>query len=128
MRNRIFWILAVTLVLGVGIGLGAGFVTLGSQTHIVQADASLPAENRDAGILVGAVQADSPAAKAGLVRGDIIIEVNGTALDAKNPAGVLLMDSKAGDKLTLKLLHGDEVRNVEVILADLSTEFLEKCV
>jgi len=118
MRNRLYWILAVTLVLGVGIVLGAGFVTFGSQIHIVQAAASLPAENRDVGILVGAVQAGSPAAKAGLVRGDIIVEVNGTVLDAKNPAGMLLKDRKAGDKLTLKLLHGDEVRSVEVILAD----------
>ncbi len=117
MQNRIYWILAVILVLGLGGVLGAAVVGFGSATAIVQA-ADLPAENRDAGILVGVVLADSPAAKAGLVRGDIIIEVNGTAIDAKSPAANILKDRKVGDKLTLKVLHGDEVRSVEVTLVD----------
>jgi S1-C subfamily serine protease len=117
MRNRLFWILAVVLVLGMGAVLGAGLVSLAAHTDIVQA-ANLPAENRDAGILVGAVQADSPAAKAGLVRGDIIVAVDGTALDAKSAPVNLLKDKKAGDKLTLKVLHGDEVRTVDVVLVD----------
>ena len=118
MRNRLYWILAITLVLGMGVVLGAGLVTFGGQTQIVQAAAVLLAENRNAGILVGAVMADSPAAQAGLVRGDIIVEVNGTALDANNPAATLLKGSKVGDILTLKVLHGDNVLTVKVTLAD----------
>jgi len=119
MKNRLLWILAVVLVLGLGVVLGAGLVTFSPPTVIVQAAASLQgAVNRDAGLLIGAVQADSPAAKAGLVRGDIIVEANGKTLDSKSAPLDLLKDLKAGEKLTLKVLHGDEVRTMDITLAD----------
>jgi S1-C subfamily serine protease len=119
MKNRLFGFVAVVLVLGMGVVLGAGLVGFGSQTGTVQAAASTPAAiDRDAGILVGSVQADGPAAKAGIVRGDIIVEANGTAVDAKTRAQDWLKDLKPGDKLTLKVLHGDDPRSVEVTLGD----------
>lgn len=119
MKNRLFWLVAVVLVLGMGVVLGAGLVGFGAQMQTVQAAASVPAAvDRDAGLLVGAVQADSPAAKAGIVRGDIIVEANGEAVDAKTRALDWLKDLKAGDKLALKVLHGDDLRSVEVTLGD----------
>jgi S1-C subfamily serine protease len=119
MKNRLFGLIAVVLVLGMGVILGAGLVGWGSQTGTVQAAASVPAAvDRDAGVLVGSVQADGPAAKAGIVRGDIIVEANGKAVDAKTRAQDWLKDLKPGDKLALKVLHGDDMRSVEVTLGD----------
>jgi len=57
---------------------------------------------------------------AGIVRGDIILEANGTALNQANRAGErsLLQNLKPNDKLTLKILHGDETKTVDIVLGD----------
>lgn len=72
------------------------------------------AASPDAGVLVVAVQPGSPAEKAGVQRGDIILEANGTAV---NDAGALrqaLGGRSAGDVLTLKVRHGDAQKSLSV--------------
>ncbi len=129
MRNRLYWLLGFVLILGLGVLIGAGVLLINLQTPVVQAAANLQAtvvpnvqttESRDTGLLVGAVTAGSPADKAGIVRGDIILDANGTVINQANRAGemTLLQNLKPGDKLTLKVLHGDETKTVDVILGD----------
>jgi S1-C subfamily serine protease len=130
-KNRLFWILGGALILGLGIVFGAGVLYFGLQTTTVQAAANLQAtvvptvqvtEDRNTGLLVGAVAAGSPADKAGIVRGDILLEANGVAINQANRGAEksLLQNLKPGDKLTLKVLHGDETRSVDIVLGDQS--------
>ncbi len=66
----------------------------------------------DAGVLVVAVQPGSPAEKAGVQRGDIILEANGTAVSDTASLRQAVGGRSTGDTLTLKLRHGDAQKTV----------------
>ena len=65
-----------------------------------------------------AVQKDSPAQKAGIARGDIILALNGTAVNT--PADLVkgVQARKTGDSVAVKLRHGDAEKTTNVVLAD----------
>ncbi len=67
-----------------------------------------------------AVQAGSPAAKAGLKDGDIIIEVNGVKVDDKNSLADLVQRYNVGDTITLKVQRGSGTITVTVTLVERS--------
>jgi S1-C subfamily serine protease len=75
-------------------------------------DAAAPAP--DVGVLVVAVQPGSPAEKAGVQRGDIILEANGTAVNDAASLRQAIGGRSAGDALTLKLRHGDAQKSLLV--------------
>lgn len=57
-----------------------------------------------------AVIPGSPADKAGLVENDIILEVNGTKIDEKNPLVNVIQKYNVGDEVAMKVLHrGEEI-------------------
>jgi serine protease Do len=65
------------------------------------------------GLLVRGVVADSPAAKAGVERGDLLVGVNGKPLSSVDE----LFDAlEAGGGLSLDVLRGTEERTVDVPL------------
>ena len=70
------------------------------------------------GILIAAVEEDSPAEEAGLVRGDIVTEVNGEAISQVMDLRELLAEAEPGDEVTLSVLHGDEVRSLRLTLGE----------
>jgi S1-C subfamily serine protease len=70
------------------------------------------------GVLVSHVKAEGPAAKAGLVRGDIILEVDGVAVDNPKELFQALQDWSPGDPVELKVQHGDEQRILSVTPED----------
>ena len=70
------------------------------------------------GVLVSSVAADSPAAKAGIVRGDIILAVDGTAIDSVTGLRAALADKAADDEVTVTVRHGDDERELDVTLAE----------
>ncbi|MDO8555092.1 MAG: trypsin-like peptidase domain-containing protein [bacterium] len=65
-----------------------------------------------------AVMKDSPADKAGLKEGDIILEFGGIRVDQKNSFTRLLAGKRVGEKVSLKVLRGKEILNVIVTLDD----------
>jgi S1-C subfamily serine protease len=55
------------------------------------------------GIIVSDVVANSPAEKAGLKVGDIILEINGAKVSSEQDLLALLVDARAGEVLRMKV-------------------------
>ncbi len=70
------------------------------------------------GILVGGVFQNSPADQAGLVRGDILLQVDGQAVNTVADLKTALSSHKAGDTLQLLVQHGDNQKTISVTLAE----------
>ena len=66
-----------------------------------------------------AVFADSPAAKAGIKEGDIIVEADGQRIDAQHDLSAAIIPHMPGDKITLRILNGNSTREVTVTLGTL---------
>jgi S1-C subfamily serine protease len=66
-----------------------------------------------------AVLADSPAAKAGLQSGDVIVAVDGTLIDESHDLSLLILPHKPGDTITLRVLRGSTTRDVPLTLGEL---------
>lgn len=113
---------AVVLVLAVGVGaLGGAAVTYAiMRVPPVRAAIGLAQEapDPDAGLLIARVVDDSAAAAAGVVRGDILLEVDGNKISSLAELQTALSDSEPGDSVTLTVLHGDELRSLEATLGD----------
>lgn len=79
---------------------------------------------RDFGVLVGGVTGTpgvvvgSPAAKAGLKEGDIILEFNGETLGADKSLATLIQDKKVGDEVTLKIFRDDKEIELKATLTE----------
>jgi Do/DeqQ family serine protease len=71
------------------------------------------------GALVSAVSEDSPAERAGVRRGDVILEMNGQPVNDSNALRNQVSRIKPGTTVTLKVLRGGQERQVSVRLAEL---------
>jgi serine protease Do len=69
------------------------------------------------GLLIQGVEEDSPADKAGLQRGDLIIEAQGRATDRADDLHEALDSAGAGGSISIRLLRGTEERTVSVSLS-----------
>ncbi|MDO8513675.1 MAG: trypsin-like peptidase domain-containing protein [bacterium] len=99
--------------------LGVSFVPVNAQ---VAKNYNLPV---DYGVLIyapmgqTAIVSGSPAEKAGLQIGDIIIEINGDRIDEKSSLRSILGKYKPGDEVTLKLMRDRKEKTVKVKLAEM---------
>ena len=87
--------------------------------NISEMDTSFFSENFEesrTGVYVDSVEADSPAANAGVKKKDIIIKINDD--EVKNVAYLkyYLYKYDVGDKVTLTVLRDDKEKKVEVTL------------
>lgn len=70
------------------------------------------------GALIADVSADTPAAKAGVRRGDIVTAVNGKAVDDPADLTRLIATAKPGDKVSLALLRSGKPEELSVTLGN----------
>jgi serine protease Do len=74
------------------------------------------------GALVGSVAPDSPAAKAGIEPGDIILEVNGKPVPNRDDLVQTVVGLKPGTTVPLRVLRDQKERTVNVTIGELDLE------
>jgi S1-C subfamily serine protease len=74
----------------------------------------------DTGVLVVRVEPGSPAASAGIVRGDIILSVDGTDVVSGAEIRAAVSARKPGETAKVVVRHGDATRTFSVTLGELS--------
>ena len=94
-----------------------------SVTQQIATDQHLSVKN---GALIGsgtagtpAILPDSPAAKAGLQSGDVILAVDSVQIDDSHDLSLLILPHQAGDTITLRVLRGSSTRDVQLTLGEL---------
>ena len=70
---------------------------------------------QDTGVLVTAFEPDSPAARAGLLEGDILLALDGAPTPAVDALHKLLTGDRIGERAILTLLRGVELRRHAII-------------
>ncbi len=70
--------------------------------------------DKGTGILISSVEKDSPADKAGLKVGDVIISANGKRMENGQDLVSLIQDKEKGDKITIEFLREKKKRTAEV--------------
>lgn len=102
-----------------GGGAGAASTTTPPATQTTAPATYLGIQGQNAeeeGAKITEVSKDSPADKAGLKTGDIIIALDGKELIGYQSLVIRLRDKKVGDKIKLKYKRGSETKEVEVTL------------
>lgn len=70
---------------------------------------------QDTGVLVAGLEADSPAARAGLVEGDVMIALDGAPTPAVDALHTLLTGDRIGERAIVTFLRGVELRRHAII-------------
>lgn len=78
--------------------------------------------DRERGALVADVMPDTPAAKAGIERGDIIVEFNGRKIDEMNDLPRVVATTPPDADVPMKLLRKGQEKVVQVKVAELKEE------
>ncbi|MFZ0961055.1 MAG: Do family serine endopeptidase [Terriglobia bacterium] len=91
---------------------------IGVQFQAQPSPALLRSFGADHGIVVDSVQADSPAAHAGLNRGDVILSVNGKAVRNGDELVAIVSDTDIGKKLRIEYLRKGQRATADVEVAD----------
>ena len=91
-------------------------IKTGKSSHPIMG-VSLDTRYTDGGARVAEVLAGSPAAKAGIVIGDTIIEIDGKTVENADELIVAIRAKQPGDSVKLLLLANGSKRTVKVVLA-----------
>lgn len=70
------------------------------------------------GLIVMHVEPDGPAAKAGIVLGDVVVELNGTAIRHMHSVQELLAGAQVGDTVNAIILRGGKATPVTIALGE----------
>ncbi len=105
--------LVLGLVLGLGTAAFAGVMGRGGIGPRLAARAAQPAMP---GARILNVEANSPAAKAGLQNGDVITAVGGAKVEGTNTLPTLMAAKKPGDKVELAVTRGTQTLTISVEL------------
>jgi S1-C subfamily serine protease len=93
-----------------------GFVGLAVQP--VQLPASQRPEGRERALLIVGITPDSPADAAGLIVGDILLELDGRPTESTDDLLELLTGSRVGQRVPARTLRGGAVRDVQITIAE----------
>lgn len=119
MKTKRIAAMAVATVAALAVAI-AGVMFLGATAAQAAPPAALLSQ-RDAGekgVLVARVEADGPAAQAGLRRGDIIVKLADTEVNSAADVMSFLAGRKPGDAVDVAVLRGDDTRTFRVTLGD----------
>jgi serine protease Do len=75
--------------------------------------------NQGGGVLVGDVSPDTPAARAGLKKGDVILKLNGTPVDSRSSLQVQIAQTSPGTPVKLDVWRDGKTSNFTVDLGEL---------
>ncbi len=75
--------------------------------------------NQIGGVLVGDVTADMPASRAGLKRGDIILQLNGEPLNDREQLSLRVSETAPGSTVHLQIWRDGKTQDVSVTLGEL---------
>jgi S1-C subfamily serine protease len=67
---------------------------------------------------VQSVAPDSPAAKAGLQEGDVVLELAGKKVTERSELLTILRENKPGSKISIKFKRGEEEKSIDVELGE----------
>jgi S1-C subfamily serine protease len=95
-----------------------GFVGLAVQP--VQLPASQRPDGRERALLIVGITPDSPADAAGLIVGDILLELDGHPTETADDLLDLLTGSRVGQSVPARTLRGGGVRDVQITVAEKS--------
>lgn len=90
--------------------------------RVATVDPILAAQNQlpvDHGVLIVNVTSGGPAAKAGLKAGDIIVQLDGKAVNDVSGLGAILLSKKPGETVAVQVYRGNPQRTVNVTLGEL---------
>ena len=85
---------------------------------MIAAFASSAFAQDEPGLLIRGVAEDSPAERADLIRGDVLLEIDGTEVNTVFEVREVLSEYKAGQRTVLTILRGGNERRVTVTLED----------
>jgi len=74
------------------------------------------------GVLISSVQPNTPGARAGLKRGDIILKVNGEPVSSRNDLRLRISQTAPGTPVDLTIWRDGSSRNVKVTLTELTEQ------
>jgi S1-C subfamily serine protease len=74
------------------------------------------------GVLVGQVMDESPASKAGIQEGDVIVKVDGSDVGSPEMLGELIRSKSDGEKVNVQLMRDGKSKSVTVTLAEAPEE------
>ena len=75
---------------------------------------------RKSGLLIIAVDADTPAAASGLVLGDTVVTLDGQAVRTHDDLLALLSGDRVGQKVPMDIIRGGELRTINVTIGERS--------
>lgn len=78
------------------------------------------------GVLIARVEDGTPAGKAGLLEGDIIIEFNGQDIPTVAKFRQIVADSKVGDKVKMDVIREKKQKTLSVVIGEMPGEAVAK--
>ena len=91
---------------------------LGIEAQVVPPDMRNSQGTQQPGVLVAGVMQNSPAARANIIPGDIIIEINGVSVDSPYGAIQMIAERTPGTSVDILLLRGWQEFRVQAIVSE----------
>ncbi len=94
-----------------------GYLGVGVQPAKLPASVAASLE-RETGVLFNSIEADSPAAAAGLLVGDILVALDGEAVERPEDLTLLLQGSQVGQAVTAQIVRGGTLTEISVTVGE----------